>query len=114
MVFSMNKTNNKTVNISKLVKLLTGDNKVAQIANVVDKISVKESEQLRPIVPINKWVNDPYYSGKECVEKLYPFWKDLLCDIFGNGKQNYTTVVLTGGIGCRPVNTTYYETSYGL
>lgn len=87
------------VNIAKLVKLLTGDNKVAQIANVVDKISIKESEQLRPIVPIEEWCRSDYYIGRDGNEKLYPFWKDLLCDIFGNGKQNYTTVVLTGGIG---------------
>lgn len=89
----------KQVDISKLVKLLTGDSKIAQIANVVDKISVKESEQLRPIVPIEQWVHDDYYIGRDGNENLYPFWKDLLCDIFGNGKQNYTTVVLTGGIG---------------
>ena len=49
------------VNIAKLVKLLTGDNKVAQIANVVDKISIKESEQLRPIVPIEEWCHSDYY-----------------------------------------------------
>ena len=88
----------KQVNISKLVKLLSGDKRIEQIANVVDKISVKDSEQIRPIVPVREWLNDQYYSGIECVEKLYPFWKDLICDIFEGG-QKYTTVVLTGGIG---------------
>lgn len=87
-----------SIKIAKLVKILSGDKKIDQIANVIDKISVKESEQLRPIVPVSEWVNDPYYVGKDGYEKLYPFWKDLICDIFDNGQQ-YTTVVLTGGIG---------------
>jgi hypothetical protein len=89
----------KEVNIEKLVKLLKGDKKVAQVANVIDKIKPKEFELLRPIVPIEDWLYDDYYVGRDCVEKLYPFWKDLICDIFGGGKQNYTQVVLTGGIG---------------
>lgn len=87
-----------SVKIAKLVKLLSGDKKIEQIANVIDKVSVKESEQLRPIVPCKQWLNDQYYSGAECVNKLYPFWKDLICEIFDGG-QKYTTVVLTGGIG---------------
>lgn len=104
----------KDINIGKLVQLLTGDNRVAQIANIIDKVQIKDSEQIRPIVPIEQWCYDDYYIGRDGNEKLYTFWKDLLCDIFGNGKQNYTTVVLTGGIGCRPINDTLYETSEGL
>lgn len=90
--------NKDSVKIAKLVKILTGDKRIEQIANVIDKVSVKESEQLRPIIPCKQWLNDQYYSGSECVNKLYPFWKDLICDIFDGG-QKYTTVVLTGGIG---------------
>lgn len=86
------------VKVSKLLSLLTGDKKIAHIANVIDKISIKESEQIRPIVPCRQWVNDQYYSGKECVDKLYPFWKDLICDIFEGG-QKYTQICITGGIG---------------
>lgn len=91
--------NTDKVNIAKLVKLLTGDKRIEQVANIIDKIQIKDSEQIREIVTPERWVNDQYYSGRECVEKLYPFWKDLICDIFSNGRQNYTTVVLTGGIG---------------
>lgn len=104
----------KEVNIAKLVKLIAGDKKISQIANVIDKVQIKEYEQVREIVPIEEWINDPYYVGKDCVDKLYPFWKDLICEIFGGGKQNYTQIVITGGIGCRPVDSTYYETSRGL
>lgn len=52
-----------SIKIAKLVKILSGDKKIDQIANVIDKISVKESEQLRPIVPVSEWVNDDYYIG---------------------------------------------------
>jgi hypothetical protein len=88
----------KNVKIEKILNILSKDGKFGQLANVLDKVSIKESELIREIVPVRKWVNDPYYSGRECVEKLYPFWKDLICDIFDGG-QKYTTVVLTGGIG---------------
>lgn len=87
------------VNVAKLLKLLTGDKKVEQIANIIDRVKVKESEQIRPIVPTREWINSEYYAGADS-KKLYPFWKDLICDIFDdNNGQKYTTVVLTGGIG---------------
>ena len=89
----------KEVNVAKLIKLLTGDKKIDQIANVIDKVQIKDSEQIREIVPVEEWVNEDYYIGHEGNSKLYPYWKDLICDIFGGGKQNYTTVVITGGIG---------------
>lgn len=53
----------KNVDIAKLVKLLTGDTKIEQIANVIDKVNIKESEQIRKIVPAKEWVNDQYYIG---------------------------------------------------
>lgn len=103
------------VKIAKLVKLLTGDKRIEQIANVIDKVQIKDSEQIRDIVPCRKWISEDYYVGRDGNSKLYPFWKDLICDIFDdNSGQKYTTVVLTGGIGCRPANSTYYETSEGL
>lgn len=103
------------IKVAKLVKLLTGDKKLDQIANIIDKISVKDSEQIRPIVSAKEWCSSDYYIGHDGNAKLYPFWKDLICDIFDeNSGQKYTTVVLTGGIGCRPIDSTYYETSDGL
>ena len=86
-----------SIKIAKLVKILSGDKKIGQIANVIDKIQIKESEQIRPVVPVKEWINNDYYVGRDA-RKLYPYWKDLICDIFDNGQQ-YTTVVLTGGIG---------------
>ena len=89
---------NKDQKLKKILSILNG-NSGSQIANVIDKISVKDSEQIREIVPVEKWINDQYYVGQDCVKKLYPFWKDLICDIFSDGQQHYTQVVLTGGIG---------------
>lgn len=89
----------ESIKLAKIIKALSGDDKLEHIANVIDKISIKDSEQIREIVPIEKWVNSDYYIGRDGNQKLYPFWKELLCDIFKDGKQNYTTVVLTGGIG---------------
>jgi hypothetical protein len=87
-----------SIKIARLMKILSGDKKIEQIANVIDKISIKDSEQIREIIPCKKWINDDYYVGRDGNTKLYPFWKDLICDIFDGG-QKYTTVVLTGGIG---------------
>ena len=94
----MSKCNDK-VNVKKILKLLSNnsDKSLNPIANVIDKIQIKESEQIRPIVPVREWINSDYYVGRDA-RKLYPYWKDLICDIFENGQQ-YTTVVLTGGIG---------------
>lgn len=91
--------NKESAKVAKLLKILTGESKNSPIANVINSVQIKEFEQLRPIVPIEKWINDPYYCGKDCVDKLYPFWKDLICEIFKDGKQNYNQIVLTGGIG---------------
>ena len=88
----------ESAKVAKLLKILKGDNKNSSIANVIDKVKIKEFEQLRPIVPIEEWINSDYYAGRDA-RKLYPFWKDLICDIFRDGKQNYNQIVLTGGIG---------------
>lgn len=54
----------KDVKIAKLLKILSGDKKVEQIANVIDKIQIKESELIRPIVPVEQWINNDYYVGR--------------------------------------------------
>ena len=89
----------KVERIAALLGNLKKENKFEQIANVIDKVSIKESDQICEIVPIEEWINSEYYCGADGVKKLYPFWKDLICDIFRDGKQNYNQIVLTGGIG---------------
>lgn len=88
----------KAERIAALLGNLKKENKFEQIANIIDKVSIKESDQIREIAPIEEWINSEYYCGAD-VKKLYPFWKDLICDIFRDGKQNYNQIVLTGGLG---------------
>lgn len=63
----------KQPNIKKLVSLLTGNKKLDQIANVIDKISVKESEQIREIVPTRDWLEDDYYVGTQLLLIAWSF-----------------------------------------
>lgn len=67
------------------------------LKQLFDKLSVKESELLRPIVPVEQWVRDEYYVGKDGL-KLYPFWRNVIKDIFESGSQ-YNQVVIDGGLG---------------
>lgn len=80
------------------------------LSKIFDKLSIKEEELLRPIVPVEQWVTDEYYVGKDGL-KLYPFWRGVIKDIFESGSQ-YNQVVLDGGLGCTPL-TTRKRTSKG-
>ena len=51
---------NDNKKIKKIVNIISKNKSSKQIANVIDKISIKESEQIRPIVPVEQWVNDDY------------------------------------------------------
>ncbi len=58
-----------------------------------------ESKLLRPICPIDKWINDPYYTG-ESGKLLYPFWKNHIVKIFSRpNDKRINEIVLTGSIG---------------
>lgn len=70
-----------------------------------------EPELIREIEPIERWVNNPYYTGKDGL-KLYKFWKDALIEIFGTHKGQYNEIIIEGGLGCRPL-CSYINTSCG-
>lgn len=58
-----------------------------------------DSRLIRKIVPIEQWVNDPYYTG-ESGKLLYPFWKNHLIKIFSRpNDQRINEIILTGSIG---------------
>lgn len=63
------------------------------------KTSRINSKLLREIVPIDKWINDPFYTG-ESGKLLYPFWKNHIINIFSRPlDQRINEIVLTGSIG---------------
>ena len=58
-------------------------------------------EQVRPIVPIEEWVNSAYYIGPDA-NNIYPYWKDFIIDVFreDRGPSNkINNVILSGSIG---------------
>jgi len=61
------------------------------------KESHSSAVQVRDIVPIEDWLT-PYYIG-DMASNLYPFWKDVLIDIFGDPDNMPSEVIFTGGIG---------------
>lgn len=57
------------------------------------------SKLVREIVSIDKWINDPYYTG-ESGKLLYPFWKEHIIKIFSRPlDQRINEIILTGSIG---------------
>lgn len=56
------------------------------------------------MVPASQWVNDEYYVGVEG-SYIYPYWKNLLVDIFETNRGKYNEVILSGGLGCLDENT---------
>lgn len=65
-----------------------------------------------PMVPASQWVNDEYYVGVEG-SYIYPYWKNLLIDIFETNRGKYNEVILSGGLGCLKEDTKI-PTSLGL
>lgn len=53
--------------------------------------------QIREIVPVEKWLEDEYYVGKDGI-RLYDFWKQEITNIY-NSPTKINEVILTGGIG---------------
>ena len=74
--------------------------KIIQALNITSENNKKQTEPelIREIEPIEKWVNNPYYIGKDGL-KLYKFWKDALIDIFGTHKGQYNELIVEGGLG---------------
>lgn len=60
-----------------------------------------KAELVRPIVPMSEFLT-PYYLGDDA-KRIFPYWKDFLCDMFSEDRNNrnkrINTVVLSGSIG---------------
>jgi len=57
----------------------------------------QNAELIRPIIPIRKWLKDPYYVGPD-VDNIYPYWKEKIAEIF-ESEEKINQVILTGAIG---------------
>lgn len=69
--------------------------------NLVDTIidmkdSEKKAARLRDVVPIEEWVNNPYYCPDS--NAIYPYWKQHIINIF-NSPVRINEVILTGSLG---------------
>lgn len=75
--------------LSILVQLLE-----MELANKESRLVAK---QIKPIVPIEEWINSTYYAGPDIVG-LYDYWKELVIKIFKN-PNSVNTVIASGAIG---------------
>lgn len=65
------------------------------------RAELEEVRQIRDIVPIEQWINSSYYLGPDC-DKIYPYWKDVIIDIFREDRKPeevINSVILSGSIG---------------
>lgn len=71
------------------------------IEKLVDTLSeikaVKGAHLIRPLVPIDQWINSEYYVGPDA-SSIYPFWKKHIINIF-NSPVKINEVILTGSLG---------------
>lgn len=83
------------------------------IRRTLRQLQIKKPELREPLVPIDQWIQDPYYVGKDGVfnkeEKigLYPYFQELMCDIF-EYEGKYDVVVVGGGLGVGKSTLGYY------
>lgn len=78
-----------------------------QLIKILTEISEKGySETLETIwlhdfkevpVSIDQFISDPYYLGSttNCGQSVYPFWENMLCDLFSKGNK-YNEIILSG------------------
>ncbi len=67
-----------------------------QVANAfLQQKDPNRFKQLRPVVPVEEWIKDPYYLG-EVANDLYPFWRSVVIEFFNGG---YNEIILYGAMG---------------
>lgn len=86
-------------------------NQIIQEAQEVRNATSK-AKLVREIVPIERWLFDEYYIGKSGMH-LYDYWRKVMVEIFGVRKGLINEVIVTGGLGCRPIKGTTYDTNHG-
>lgn len=64
---------------------------------VTMKDSEKKAAKIREIIPIEEWIDSPYFVGPDALS-IYPYWKQHIINIF-NSPIKINEVILTGGLG---------------
>lgn len=106
--------NKKQTEISKLLegaKDMISQEDLQALEDIFTKMRAstkRKPKLLRPIVPIEEWLEDPYYLGQDAY-LIYPFWKKHIINIF-NSPTKINQVILTGALGCLKTNTMYNTT----
>ena len=57
----------------------------------------QEAKLLRPVVPIETWLNEEFYSGPSSYQ-IYPYWKNAIIKVFSSPIR-INEVIITGSIG---------------
>lgn len=73
---------------------------IEQIRDIFRQLKIRkkvEAKQIRHIVPIREWLNDPYYIGG-AVTTLFPYWREAIIKIF-ESPVRINQVILTGAQG---------------
>ena len=86
----------------KNIKDLFSEDELGQIAQAYEQMKSSgkaEARLIRQVVPIEQWINDPYYVGPD-VTNIYPFWKEKAIDVFSRPiEDKINEIILTGAIG---------------
>lgn len=69
-----------------------------EIKNI--KSQSKEPKKVRSVVPIEKWIEDPYYVGPSGMA-LWPYWKAKMIEVFKDRPdgEEINEVIVDGGLG---------------
>lgn len=65
--------------------------------NLMNMKAETGAQLVRPIVPIEEWVESEYYASPD-IHSLYPFWKQHMIKIF-NSPVPINEVILHGSLG---------------
>ena len=80
---------------------------MGNLENIVSTITSMKTQELRARkirneVPIEEWINNPYYVGN-LATSLYPVWKQHIIEMYNNPVK-INEVIFDGPIGTRKNN----------
>lgn len=96
---------------------MENENKNQDLLDLFDEMSNfkgigKEAKLVRPIVDIETWLSEEFYSGPSS-RQLYPYWKRAIIKVFNN-PERINEVIITGSIGTGKSTVAIYMIAYKL